>query len=141
MSRYLNRVELIGNVGKDPEIRSTQGGIKVASFSVATTETWKDRQTGERKERTEWHKVVVFNEGLVQIVERFMKKGSFVRVLGALQTRKWTDNAGQERYTTEIVLQKFRGEIGLLDAAQGRDEAPETATGYGPGTDDDEMPF
>ncbi len=111
----VNKVMLVGNVGKDPEIRSTQDGTRVASFSVATSEKWRDKASGERKERTEWHNVVVFNEQLVKVVEGYVKKGSKVYVDGALQTRKWTDKNGQERYSTEIVLQKFRGEIQLLD--------------------------
>jgi single-strand DNA-binding protein len=115
----VNKVILIGNLGRDPEIRTTNDGTRVASLSVATSETWKDRNSGERKERTEWHRVVVFNDRLVDVVERFMKKGAKLYVEGALQTRKWTDNTGQERYTTEIVLQKFRGELTMLDGRQG----------------------
>src|SRR5579859_1677464 len=119
MAGSVNKVILVGNLGKDPEIRTTNDGTKVASLSVATSETWKDRNSGERKERTEWHRVVVFNDRLVDVVERFLKKGSKVYVEGALQTRKWTDNTGQERYTTEVVLQKFRGELTMLDGRQG----------------------
>jgi single-strand DNA-binding protein len=119
----VNKVMLVGNVGKDPEIRRTQDGAIVASFSVATSERWKDKSSGERKERTEWHNVVVFNEQLAGVVEKFVKKGSKVYVDGALQTRKWTDKNGQDRFTTEIVLQKFRGEIQLLDKMD-RDDAP-----------------
>jgi single-strand DNA-binding protein len=115
----VNKVILVGNLGRDPEIRNTNDGTKVAQLSVATSETWKDRNSGERKERTEWHRVVIFNDRLVEVAERFLKKGAKVYVEGALQTRKWTDNSGQERYTTEVVLQKFRGELTMLDGRQG----------------------
>jgi single-strand DNA-binding protein len=120
MAGSVNKVILVGNLGRDPEIRSTGDGTKVASLSVATSESWKDRMSGERKEKTEWHRVVIFNDRLVEVVERFLKKGSKVYVEGALQTRKWTDNGGQERYTTEVVLQKFRGELTMLDGPGGR---------------------
>lgn len=113
----VNKVMLVGNVGKDPEIRRTPDGTPVASFSVATSDRWRDKATGERKERTEWHNVVVFNEQLAGIVDRYVKKGSRVYVEGKLQTRKWTDKNGQDRYTTEVVLQPFRGEIQLVDKA------------------------
>ena len=129
MAGSVNKVILIGNLGRDPEIRNTNDGTKVAQLSLATSENWKDRQTGERKERTEWHRVVVFNDRLVEVIERFVKKGSKIYIEGALQTRKWTDNAGVEKYTTEIVLQKFRGELTLLDGRQGG--------GGGEGGDDD----
>lgn len=119
----VNKVILVGNVGKEPEIRRTQDGTAVASFSVATSEKWKDKSSGERKERTEWHNVVVFNEQLAGVVENYVKKGAKVYVEGALQTRKWTDKDGKDRFTTEIVLQKFRGEIQLLDKLD-RDDAP-----------------
>src|SRR5579859_6032707 len=119
MAGSVNKVILVGNLGKDPEIRTTNDGTKVASLSVATSETWKDRGTGERRERTEWHRVVIFNDRLVEVAERFLKKGAKVYLEGALQTRKWTDNSGQERYTTEVVLQKFRGELTMLDSRQG----------------------
>ena len=119
MAGSVNKVILVGNLGKDPEIRSTNDGTKVASLSVATSENWKDRGTGERRERTEWHRVVIFNDRLVDVAERFLKKGAKVYLEGALQTRKWTDNSGQERYTTEVVLQKFRGELTMLDGRQG----------------------
>jgi single-strand DNA-binding protein len=119
MAGSVNKVILIGNLGRDPEIRQTNDGTKVASLSVATSENWKDRASGERRERTEWHRVVIFNDRLVEVVERFIKKGSKVYVEGALQTRKWTDNSGQERYTTEVVLQKFRGELTMLDGRPG----------------------
>jgi len=119
MAGSVNKVILIGNLGKDPEIRSTNDGTKVASLTIATSENWKDRTSGERKERTEWHRVVIFNDRLVDVVERYVKKGAKVYIEGALQTRKWTDNSGQERYTTEVVLQKFRGELTMLDSRQG----------------------
>jgi len=119
MAGSVNKVILIGNLGKDPEIRSTNDGTRVASLTIATSENWKDRNSGERKERTEWHRVVIFNDRLVDVVERFVKKGAKLYIEGALQTRKWTDNSGQERYTTEVVLQKFRGELTMLDSRQG----------------------
>jgi single-strand DNA-binding protein len=119
MAGSVNKVILVGNLGKDPEIRSTNDGTKVASLTVATSENWKDRATGEKRERTEWHRVVIFNDRLVDVAERFLKKGAKVYLEGALQTRKWTDNSGQERYTTEVVLQKFRGELTMLDSRQG----------------------
>jgi single-strand DNA-binding protein len=115
MSGSLNKVMLIGNLGRDPEIRTMNSGDKVANFSIATSETWRDRNTGERKERTEWHRVSVFNDNLVKVVENYLKKGSKVYIEGALQTRKYNDQSGAERQTTEIVLQKFRGELTMLD--------------------------
>jgi single-strand DNA-binding protein len=129
----VNKVILIGNLGKDPEIRTTGDGTKVASFTLATSENWKDRNSGERKERTEWHRVVIFNDRLVDVVERFVKKGSKIYLEGALQTRKWTDNSGQERYTTEVVLQKFRGELTMLDGRQGGGERDQDDGSYGGG--------
>ena len=135
MAGSVNKVILIGNLGRDPEIRNTNDGTKVAQLSLATSENWKDRQTGERKERTEWHRVVVFNDRLVEVIERFVKKGSKIYIEGALQTRKWTDNTGAEKYTTEIVLQKYRGELTLLDGRQGGGggEGGEDDGGYGGG--------
>jgi single-strand DNA-binding protein len=130
----VNKVILVGNLGRDPEIRNTNDGTKVAQLSVATSENWKDRNSGERKERTEWHRVVIFNDRLVEVVERFLKKGAKIYVEGALQTRKWTDNSGQERYTTEIVLQKFRGELTMLDGRQGGDGGDTDDGGYGGGS-------
>lgn len=120
----VNRVTILGNVGKEPDIRTMQNGNKVASFSVATAERWKDKNSGERKEKTEWHKVVVFNESLISIVERFLKKGSKVYIEGSLETRKWTDQSGSDRYNTEIVLKAFKGEIVLLDSKAESDETP-----------------
>ena len=124
MAGSVNKAIILGNIGRDPEIRYTQSGTKVASFSVATSDVWKDKQTGEKRERTEWHRVVVFNERLVDVVERFLRKGSKVYIEGALQTRKWTDNSGQDRYTTEVVLQQFRGELAMLDGKQGAGGPP-----------------
>lgn len=116
MAGSVNKVILIGNVGKDPEVRSFNNGGKVCNFSIATSESWKDKQTGERKEKTDWHNVAVFNEGLVGIIERYVKKGSKVYVEGALKTRKWQDRDGNDRYTTEVVLQGFNGNLTLLDS-------------------------
>jgi len=115
MAGSVNKVILVGNLGRDPEIRNTQDGTKVASFSIATSETWKDKQTGERKDRTEWHRIAVFNERLSEIVEKYLRKGSKVYVEGSLQTRKWTDTNNVERYTTEVVISRFRGELTMLD--------------------------
>ena len=119
MAGSVNKVILVGNLGRDPEIRSTQDGTKVANLSLATSESWRDKNTGERKERTEWHRVVIFNERLVDVVEKYVKKGSKLYIEGALQTRKWTDNTGAEKYTTEVVLQRFRGELTMLDGGRG----------------------
>src|SRR4249920_1306443 len=119
MAGSVNKVILIGNLGADPEIRRMQDGRPVVNMSVATSESWRDKATGERKEKTEWHRVVIFNEGLAKIAEQYLKKGSKVYLEGQLQTRKWTDQQGVERYTTEVVLQNFRGELTLLDRAGG----------------------
>ncbi|HEV3174629.1 MAG TPA: single-stranded DNA-binding protein [Stellaceae bacterium] len=119
MAGSVNKVILVGNLGRDPEIRSTQDGTKVANLSLATSESWRDKSTGERKERTEWHRVVIFNERLVDVVEKYVKKGSKLYIEGALQTRKWTDNTGAEKYTTEVVLQRFRGDLTMLDGGRG----------------------
>lgn len=119
MAGSLNKVMLIGNLGADPEIRSFQNGGKVANLRIATSESWKDKATGERKEKTEWHTVAIFSEGLVSVVERFLKKGSKVFVEGKLQTRKWQDAQGQDRYSTEIVIQGLGGTLTMLDGAQG----------------------
>ncbi|MBL0942209.1 MAG: single-stranded DNA-binding protein [Alphaproteobacteria bacterium] len=119
MAGYLNKVQLIGNLGRDPEVRNTQDGSKVVSLAVATTEYWRDKTTNERRERTEWHRVVIFNDKICEIAEKYLRKGSKVYLEGQLQTRKWTDNAGQERYTTEIVLQRFRGELMMMDSKGG----------------------
>lgn len=119
MAGSVNKVILIGNLGKDPEVRSLQNGGKVCTLRIATSETWKDRATGERQERTQWHSVVIFNENLTGIAERYLRKGSKVYVEGQLETRKWQDQQGQERYTTEVVLRQFRGELTLLDGREG----------------------
>ena len=116
MAGSINKVILIGNLGRDPEIRTMQNGNKVANLRVATSERWRDRTSGEMQERTEWHSVVIFNEHLLSVAERFLKKGSKVYLEGQLQTRKWTDNQGQEKYSTEILLNKFRGELQMLDS-------------------------
>lgn len=119
MAGSLNKVMLIGNLGADPEIRSFQNGGKVANLRIATSETWKDRNTGERQERTEWHNVAIFSEGLVGVVERYLKKGSKVYIEGQLQTRKWQDQSGQDRYTTEVVIRGMNGTLTMLDGASG----------------------
>lgn len=116
MSGSVNKVTLIGSLGRDPEVRSLTNGGKVVNLNVATSDTWRDKQSGERQERTEWHKVVIFNESLADVTERFLRKGSKVYLEGAIQTRKYTDKDQVERYTTEIVLQRYRGELVLLDA-------------------------
>jgi single-strand DNA-binding protein len=118
MAGSVNKVILVGNLGRDPEIRSTNDGTRIANLNLATSESWRDRVSGERKERTEWHRVVIFNERLVEIAEKYLRKGSKIYVEGALQTRKWTDQQGQERYSTEVVL-GFRGELTMLDGARG----------------------
>ncbi len=115
MAGSVNKVILIGNLGRDPEVRYSQNGDKIVNFSIATSESWKDKQTGERREKTEWHRIVIFNDHLGGIAERYLRKGSKVYVEGALQTRKWTGNDGIEKYTTEIVLQRYRGELTMLD--------------------------
>lgn len=116
MSGSVNKVILVGNLGKDPEIRAMQDGSKIAQFSIATSESWNDKQSGERRDRTEWHRIVIYNDKLSEIAEKFLRKGSKVYVEGQLQTRKWTDQSGQERYTTEVALQRFRGELTMLDS-------------------------
>jgi single-strand DNA-binding protein len=119
MAGSINKVILVGNLGKDPEIRRTQDGRPIANLSVATSETWRDRATGERKEKTEWHRVVIFNEGLAKVAEQYLKKGAKVYVEGALQTRKWTDQSGAEKYSTEVVLQGFNSNLTMLDSRGG----------------------
>jgi single-strand DNA-binding protein len=119
MAGSVNKVILIGNLGRDPEVRNTQSGSKIVQLSIATSESWKDRGSGERREKTEWHRVVIFNENLGSVAERYLRKGSKVYVEGQLQTREWTDNTGNKRYTTEIVLQQYRGEMTLLDGRDG----------------------
>ena len=115
MAGSINKVILVGNLGKDPEVRATQSGSEICNLTIATGETWKDKSTGERKEKTEWHRVVIFNENLVRVAKDYLRKGSKVYIEGALQTRKWTNKEGQEVYTTEIVLQNFNGNLTMLD--------------------------
>ncbi|GAB6053180.1 single-stranded DNA-binding protein [Magnetospira thiophila] len=163
MAGSVNKVILVGNLGRDPEVRFAQNGSKIVNVSVATSESWKDKQTGDRKEKTEWHRVVIFNERLADVAEKFLRKGSKVYVEGSLQTRKWTGNDGVEKYTTEIVLDRFRGELTMLDGrgegggggyggessgggqqgGGGPDWGPSAGSGGGtPGSDlDDEIPF
>jgi len=159
MAGSVNKVILIGNLGADPEIRRTQDGRPVANLRVATSETWRDKATGERREKTEWHRVVIFNEGLCRIAEQYLKKGSKVYLEGALQTRKWQDKDGQDRYSTEVVLQGFNSQLTMLDRAGGgtgessddfgssspsaaRERRPAMAGAGGKGGDlDDEIPF
>jgi single-strand DNA-binding protein len=119
MAGSVNKVILVGNLGKDPEIRRTQDGRPIANLSIATSETWRDKGTGERKEKTEWHRVVIFSEPLCKIVEQYLKKGAKVYIEGALQTRKWTDQAGVEKYSTEVVLQGFNSTLTMLDGRSG----------------------
>ncbi len=116
MAGSVNKVILVGNLGKDPEIRTTQEGKEIGSFSIATSESWKDKNSGERKEKTEWHRIVVFNPGLMTVVKQYLKKGSKIYIEGSLQTRKWQDQSGQEKYTTEIVLQPFTSTLTILDS-------------------------
>ncbi|OHC83537.1 MAG: single-stranded DNA-binding protein [Rhodospirillales bacterium RIFCSPLOWO2_12_FULL_67_15] len=161
MAGSVNKVILVGNLGRDPEVRYAQSGTKIVNMSVATSESWKDKQTGERQERTEWHRVVIFNDRLGDVAEKYLKKGSKVYLEGQLRTRKWTDKSGQEKYTTEVVIERFRGELTLLDSKGGgggegaevpADDAPETGMGGTPGGGkggkkggrgdlDDEIPF
>lgn len=130
MAGSVNKVILIGNLGRDPEVRSFQNGGKVCNLRIATSETWKDRNTGERREKTEWHSVAIFQEGLVRIAEQYLKKGSKVYIEGQLQTRKWQDQSGADRYSTEVVLQGFGGTLTMLD---GRDGGGSSGGGYDSG--------
>jgi single-strand DNA-binding protein len=143
MAGSINKVILIGNLGQDPEIRSTQDGREIANLSIATSDSWKDKGTGERREKTEWHRVTIFNEGLVGVVKNYVKKGSKVYIEGHLQTRKWTDKEGQDRYTTEVVLQGYNGNLTMLDGKSGGNDsgysAPEPQQSRPP--IDDEIPF
>ena len=146
MAGSVNKVILVGNLGRDPEIRSMQNGSRVANLSLATSETWKDRNSGERRERTEWHRVVVFNENIVRVCENYLKKGSKVYLEGQIETRKWQDQGGQDRYTTEIVLRPYRGELTMLDGRGGGDQAPSGGGGFSAGPPaseplDDDIPF
>lgn len=118
MAGSINKVLILGNLGRDPEVRHTQSGSKIVNLSIATSESWKDKQTGEKREKSEWHKVVIFNKGLADVAESYLKKGSKVYLEGQLQTRKWTDNNGVDKYSTEVVLQNFKGELVMLDSKQ-----------------------
>jgi single-strand DNA-binding protein len=129
MAGSVNKVILIGNLGKDPEVRRLNSGDPVVNLRIATSETWRDKATGERRERTEWHSVVIFNENLARVAEQYLKKGSKVYIEGQLQTRKWQDQSGQDRYTTEVVLQRYRGELTMLDRAGGGGAGSDTAEG------------
>lgn len=150
MAGSVNKVILIGNLGKDPEVRTMQNGGKVVNLSLATSETWRDKNSGERMEKTEWHRVVIFNEHLVEVAEKYLKKGSKVYISGALQTRKWTDGSGVEKYATEVVLQRFRGELTMLESAR-RNDDPADDSGFEPDPNrppprrpaplDDDIPF
>lgn len=131
MAGSVNKVILVGNLGRDPEIRTTQSGQKLANLSVATSEQWRDKQSGEKREKTEWHRVVIFDERLAEIAEKYLKKGSKVYLEGSLQTRKWTGNDGQDKYTTEVVLQRFSGVLTMLDSPGG---AGGGGGGYGGGS-------
>lgn len=158
MAGSVNKVILIGNLGRDPEVRTFQNGGKVCNLRIATSETWKDRNTGERRERTEWHSVAIFQEGLVRVAEQYLKKGSKVYIEGQLQTRKWQDQSGQDRYSTEVVLQGYGGNLTMLDGPQGSsggggsyggggqgggyDNDPQDSGRSAPSRDiDDEIPF
>jgi single-strand DNA-binding protein len=146
MAGSVNKVIIVGNLGRDPEVRSFQNGGKVVNLNVATSETWRDKQSGERKERTEWHRVSILNENLAKVAEQYLKKGSKVYIEGQLETRKWQDQSGAEKYTTEIVLRPFRGELTLLDGRDGgsggggyddrggQDEGGQGGGGYGGGS-------
>ena len=131
MAGSVNKVILIGNLGRDPEIRRTQDGRPIANLSVATSDSWRDKATGERREKTEWHRVVIFNEPLCRIVEQYLKKGSKVYLEGSLQTRKWQDQSGQDKYTTEVVLQGFNAQLTMLDRAGGGDVGAEDTGDFG----------
>ena len=143
----VNKVILVGNLGKDPDVRRTTSGDPIVNFTLATSENWRDKATGERKERTEWHRVVIFNENLAKVAEQYLHKGSKVYVEGQLQTRKWTDKDGNEKYTTEVVLSRFRGELQMLDSrdsgssreALSAQDAP--ARSFERAEMDDEIPF
>ena len=126
MAGSVNKVILVGNLGRDPEVRTMQNGGKIVNLRIATSETWRDKQSGERRDKTEWHSVAIFNENLAKVAEQYLRKGSTVYIEGALETRKWQDQSGQDRYSTEVVLKAFRGELTLLGGRQddGQDDAP-----------------
>ena len=146
MAGSVNKVILVGNLGKDPEVRRMTSGEPVVNLSIATSESWKDKNSGERKEKTEWHRVVIFNKNLADVAEKYLRKGSKVYVEGSLQTRKWTDKDGAEKYSTEVVLQNFRGELTMLDGkgeggGGGRMGASESPASFQRDDMDDEIPF
>jgi len=145
MAGSLNKTTLIGNVGRDPEFKQTNESKEICTFTIATTETWKDRNSGEKKERTEWHRIVVFSEGLIKVIKDYVKKGSKLYIEGSLQTRKWLDNSGQEKYTTEIVLQNFNSQLILLDAKNSYSSNNETNASKNANAHfdrlDDDIPF
>jgi len=148
MSRSVNKVIIVGNLGRDPEVRTFQNGGKVVNLRIATSESWRNKSSGERKERTEWHSVAISNEGLCKIAEQYLRKGSKVYIEGQLETRKWQDQSGQDRYTTEITLRPYRGELTLLDgpSGEGRSDShePRHQDQSRPGADDldwDDFPF
>ena len=132
MAGSVNKVILVGNLGADPEIRTLNSGDRVANLRIATSETWRDKSSGERKEKTEWHRVVIFNDNLVKVAENYLKKGSNVYIEGSIQTRKWTDQSGQEKFSTEVVLQKFRGELTML-GGRGAGGGDDDSAGYSSG--------
>ena len=141
MAGSINKVILVGNLGADPEIRQTKDGRPIANLSIATGESWKDKNTGERREKTEWHRVVIFNEGLANIAEQYLRKGSKVYLEGQLQTRKWQDQNGQDKYTTEVVLQGYNGNLTMLDSRQGGGDFAGSSTGsIGSGGGGDSLP-
>lgn len=144
MAGSINKVILVGNTGSDPEIRTMGNGGKVCNFTIATSEKWKDKQSGEQREKTEWHKVVIFNENLVRVCENYVKKGDKLYLEGALQTRKWQDRDGNDKYTTEVVLQKYRGEIVLLGGKSDQSKSRNDPAKQEPEQDldlDDDIPF
>ena len=148
MEGSVNKVILVGNLGKDPEVRRMTSGEPVVNLSIATSETWRDKASGERKEKTEWHRVVIFNKNLAEVAEKYLKKGAKVYVEGQLQTRKWTDKDGAEKYSTEVVLQNFRGELTMLDGRGGEGGgggggrgAAESPASFQRDEMDDEIPF
>jgi single-strand DNA-binding protein len=152
MAGTINKVILVGNLGRDPEVRHSPDGSKIVNLALATSESWKDKSSGERRDKTEWHRVVIFNERLADVAERYLKKGSKIYLEGQLQTRKWTDQQGQERYTTEVVVPRFRGELTMLDGRSSNgddhnyDQFPDSGSSqnsHSPNLDilDDEVPF
>lgn len=142
MAGSVNKVTLLGNLGRDPEVRRMQSGDAVVNLNIATSESWRDKQSGERKEKTEWHSVVIFNEGLAKIAEQYLRKGSKVYIEGQLQTRKWQDKDGNDRYSTEVVLQKYRGELTIIDGGNRGEGAADAGKAEGSRVDlGDDIPF